>query len=1041
MDNHELTKILRPGIGRLVERTRLYELLDSQKEIRITWIWAPAGSGKTSLLASYSIKSGLPTIWYRLDEGDRDVSTFFELFSRAISITYPDLFGHLPKFAPDNLTELPAFYASFFAEMARRLPDRLIIVLDDYHTLNPNSPVHQALKYLLTNAPSGWKFLVTSRENPSQDLLFLIVRRDLQLTDWDQIRLDREESLAILKEFSPSERTEEDMEELLAFSDGWIAALMILSQWSSKINPTEKHPARGFDFLFQYIAGEVYNVLNESQKRIFLMLSFFDEFDEDRLKALIGADQASEFIHRMYRQNLFIEEYLANDRIAYRFHRLVRDYLRRVAHDFFESGELLKIQRRIAEIQEEAGEHEDAIRQYLKARCMDDAFRLILKYADYFVESARYATLESLMNKFPVDPYRNDPWFVCYYALSIQPFRPAESRSEFSRAFDLFKERNDVTGMLEAWSRIFATMHYDWNILYSMKSMVEWMRSNLRMLQEANPDLRLAVHTGLLNWTILYDVQAASMREISFSILEEWHYGTNLELQIGSLLQLIIYVGLVHPRHIQFQTLERMIRDVEIISNHPLVVMTLCNIRCVFYIGSGRELDRIYEIASKGMKISEESGMGNWKGVFLGLQIAICIYRMDRMQTLSLLPLMGEIARGGNKPLKIFYYAMRNWAAMTFDIPEYSPLEDIYICLEIGAQLKRPQLIDPHFFQAAMTELRYGSLVRALSFAEKGDQVAKKAGSRPIHYTALLVTARILLEQGDVAEAGRRLSLALKYARRYGYSRTFWWWDLRMMSVLMAFALREKIEISTAIRIIRDLDLEIVDDKNISLEWPMPVEIRTLGDFQIEVGGRVLEVSLKKKQKQIALLQSTIALGPEPVLLEYIADLLWPDHAGDTAMSNLEITIHRLRKWIGRPELLIIRDGKISINRKICRVDVYDFLDFMSQDGCSLGTISRLYRGPFLSSYEQESWTHPMRESLKRRFKYFILDLGLKAEESNDPESAIVFYQTGLKKIPGDEDLAQTLLRLYKEQGRDLEMRQLSEEMGLLKSMRDFRLK
>jgi len=1035
MNQQELTKILRPGTGGLVERPRLQELIDDHQGLRITWITAPAGSGKTSLIASYSEQTGLSTVWYRFDGGDRDPSGFFDAFTRALCITFPDLSGELPGFSSDNLVEPEQFSASYFTELARRLPERLIIVLDDYHALDAASSVHPILKYLFTNAPFHWKFLVASRENPPADLLFLFVRRELRQIGWDQIRLDRNESLAILQRIHPAEMTGEDREQLLTLSDGWMAALIILSQWKSGYNLLKGLPQTGLDYLFQYIAGEVYHTLSEDAQRILLELSCFEEFDRFRVQELIGNDRATRFFQEIYRRNLFIEDYGTDDRIAYRFHHLVRDYLQTVACDFFETKELLELRRRVATILVETGEYEGAIRQYLSAGSTDDAYQLILKYGDHFLRTARYTTLESLLKQFPDEPFQNDPWFVCYLALAIQPFRQEESRLQFARAYDLFQERNDVPGMIEAWSRIFATMQYEWNIHLSMMPRVKWMNSNLHMLKEVNPDLKLAVYTALLLWEIRYESRAATLRELSICIMDEWPRASDLELRMASLLQLIVYVGCVHPHHIKFATLETMIHEVGIVSEHPMVEMTICYIRSVFNAGRNREMDEIHDIAGRGLAIYERSKTGKWNGMFLGLQIAISIFRNDRNRTIELMNGMEEIARTGNKQIRIFHYSLRNWAAMTFEIPEYSPLDDIYMCLELDAQIDNSQLTNAHFFQAAIAELRHGDSSRALSLAERGERVAQKSASRPYRYLSLLVNSRVLLEREAKGEAARKLSLALKYARRYGYSRTFWWWDLKMMSELMVFALRERIEIPTAIRIIRELKLEIVDEQYIPPEWPMPVTIRTLGEFQIEVDGKAFEFSPRKQQKQIALLQAIIALGVKSVSLESVADALWPDATGDTAMNNLEITIHRLRKLLGRPEFLIIRDRKISINRAICRVDLLDFLSLIARSDCTLETIVQLYRGPFLSSQTVEPWAVPMRENLKTKLKFFILDRGRKAEESLEPEEAISIYRTGLKAIPADEQIARSLIRIYQSQEKSLEILQLSEEIRFRKQL------
>ena len=72
-----IAKITRPKITGAYERKRLFKLLDQRLEGPVVWMSAPAGSGKTTLVASYLDARKLPCIWYQLDAGDADPATFF----------------------------------------------------------------------------------------------------------------------------------------------------------------------------------------------------------------------------------------------------------------------------------------------------------------------------------------------------------------------------------------------------------------------------------------------------------------------------------------------------------------------------------------------------------------------------------------------------------------------------------------------------------------------------------------------------------------------------------------------------------------------------------------------------------------------------------------------------------------------------------------------------------------------------------------------------------------------------------------------------
>ena len=65
-------KAAAPSAERLFERPRLFDAIDEQRGARIVWITAPAGSGKSSLLAAYVRGRQLRSLWYQVDESDAD---------------------------------------------------------------------------------------------------------------------------------------------------------------------------------------------------------------------------------------------------------------------------------------------------------------------------------------------------------------------------------------------------------------------------------------------------------------------------------------------------------------------------------------------------------------------------------------------------------------------------------------------------------------------------------------------------------------------------------------------------------------------------------------------------------------------------------------------------------------------------------------------------------------------------------------------------------------------------------------------------------
>ena len=91
-----LAKTTRPTQAGILVRPRLLRRLDLARKKPVTWVWAPPGAGKTTLVASYLAARRTRGLWYKVDEGDADVATFFYYLGQAVPRRRP-----LPLLTPE----------------------------------------------------------------------------------------------------------------------------------------------------------------------------------------------------------------------------------------------------------------------------------------------------------------------------------------------------------------------------------------------------------------------------------------------------------------------------------------------------------------------------------------------------------------------------------------------------------------------------------------------------------------------------------------------------------------------------------------------------------------------------------------------------------------------------------------------------------------------------------------------------------------------------------------------------------------------------
>ena len=87
------TKLYRPPSSRyILPRTRLIERLHTALGCEITLVCAPAGFGKTTLLAQWVLKVDCPHAWLSLDEQDNELPVFVHSLVASLQTAFPDAF-------------------------------------------------------------------------------------------------------------------------------------------------------------------------------------------------------------------------------------------------------------------------------------------------------------------------------------------------------------------------------------------------------------------------------------------------------------------------------------------------------------------------------------------------------------------------------------------------------------------------------------------------------------------------------------------------------------------------------------------------------------------------------------------------------------------------------------------------------------------------------------------------------------------------------------------------------------------------------------
>jgi len=386
-----------------VARPRLLERLEEGLARGLLLVCAPAGFGKTSLLADWARRGQRPVAWLSLDEGDNDPARFWRHVVAALGRARP---GIAEQVAPLLGPPAPASFEGLVTALINQLatqPDQVLLVLDDYHLIEA-PPVHGSLGFLLEHRPPGLHLVLTSRVDPPFGLARLRARGQLaELRDAD-LRFTAEEAAALLREAVGPDLPDGAVAALTARTEGWVAGLQLAGlslRGQADVAGFVASFSGSHRYVLDYLAEEVLERQPEPVRGFLLATSVLERLSGELCDAVTGRTDSQRLLEGIERANLFLVS-LDEVRGWWRYHQLFADLLR-VRLQQQRPDRVLALHRAAASWHEEHGLVDDAVRHAVAAGEMSWAARLIEQYFDALFLPGEGATVRRWLAMLPAE--------------------------------------------------------------------------------------------------------------------------------------------------------------------------------------------------------------------------------------------------------------------------------------------------------------------------------------------------------------------------------------------------------------------------------------------------------------------------------------------------------------------------------------------------------------------------------------------------------------------------------------------------------------
>lgn len=779
-----VTKFYFPAVrSGLVPRKRLVERLNLGLQGPLTLIAAPAGYGKTTLMAEWRSYQGdkIPVAWLSLDSSDNQFHTFLTYLTAALDSLEQDLTANTRLLLQ---SEQPLPSTSLLTELINDLDHYeidFVLALDDCHVIT-NPEVSNALDFLVSNTPHHMHLVLLSRSDPELPLARLRALSQMVEIRAEHLRFTIEEAAYYLTQVMGLDLTRDQVAALETRSEGWIvglhmAALSMQGRSKENIGDFVEEFTGSHRYIMDYLVSDVLTNQPEAIQDFLLKTSILERFNARLCQAITGQTNSQEILQALEGANLFLIP-LDDERGWYRYHHLFADVLRnRLKVEM--PGQAKNLHRQAAKSLEQNGLFFEAIEHALNIPDYDFVRDLCRRSYKYIMRTENRAAVIQVFTRLPRTYFQIEPWMSVLYAWIVWgegKMEPAEEMLEYAhKAYQrLLSEGRLPAGDLE-YEGLPAEILAFKALIHSQKNdpdrVIQLADQALACVPERAPVISAVAllakqvayrQKGEMDKAIAACLEALPLSRAAddigtrVSVLHSLGVGLMIQGKLSQLIQ-------AYQEGLQFAQSQNEI-------DHPRYDLIFFKLADVAYIHN--ELDQAEKWLNEGFKRSD--GNTNLWPRFYGkvLQIQLMLAKGDHNSAQNLLT---EMERSLDKVKGAYFEAelvanvmlirmitgnlagVRTWAQSCQNLIQ-EPLN--YIQLEPALQLA--------YTWEALDELEH-----ALHLAAQLEAISSESCCQHLQIYALVPQIKAWAKKGNQVKAQECLARALSLAQQEGYIRVF----------------------------------------------------------------------------------------------------------------------------------------------------------------------------------------------------------------------------------------------------------------------------
>jgi LuxR family transcriptional regulator, maltose regulon positive regulatory protein len=384
-----------------IVRDRLIRALDVQtREHRVMLVTAPAGYGKTTLLAQWAHQTSAPVAWLTVEQDADGSEWLLRGLVAAWDAIEPGIRDSPVGLIAGSMSPDPETVIATFISAAGERQDPLVFVLDDSHHL-VDAGALGTLAVLIARLPQTCRFVLAGRGEPAVPLARHRAHGDLAELGAGDLRLRDDELRAFLTARLANPLPDAEIASIQRHLEGWFAGVQLVC------HAIERRPDPSRDvllsgkhrFVAAYLREDVLDALTEERRQFLLRTSIFDRLCAGLCDAVTERRDGQTMLETLEREGLFLDA-LDDGLEWFRYHSLFRDVLKEELQRAFPE-DVQPLHRKAAEWYRD---HELPDQAFTHAVAGGDAeltMRIVEDYAVIKLESGELAVVGRWIDTIP----------------------------------------------------------------------------------------------------------------------------------------------------------------------------------------------------------------------------------------------------------------------------------------------------------------------------------------------------------------------------------------------------------------------------------------------------------------------------------------------------------------------------------------------------------------------------------------------------------------------------------------------------------------